>query len=379
MSLIRFLSPLVCAAGLLVVPACGSDDPTTSEESSSVKADGGGKVKPRADAGVDGGKTNTVTRDGKVDTKPDDDDDNAGGCGSVKAAAELERGPVDIVLALDSSGSMAGQICNVSTNLTAFAAGVGENAHVVGFYQMGILGLTTQLLCGTADPLAATPLAMDPDRYFYDSVNVDSWNALTQLNAAFDSYKSFLRPNAATHFVIVSDDESDPLRGGMTATDFKTQMEQKLGHSFYFHAIVADGKDGCRGSNVGTQYLELAAQTGGETLPICATDWTVLFKQLESAVVSSAPIPCDFAIPAEPSNAGTLDTSAVQVVFTPPGGNEEQFPLATGADKCGAQTAWYYNDPADPTRIELCPAACESVKQGGDVNIAFGCEPIIAL
>lgn len=381
MSSLAQVCPRFCAAGILIgLSACSNSDSepeTLPSEQQAVTADAG----PSGNAAVhDAGRAKDAAagRDAKVPVAAADAGSADQSCGSVRAAAELQRGPVDIVLALDTSGSMASQICNVSTNLTALAKGVGDSAHVVSVYDMGVLGLATGILCGAADPLAATPLAMDPQRYLHRAVNVDSWNALTELVDQFDTYKDFLHADATTNFIVVTDDQSDPLRGGMLAADFKMQMEQKLGHEFIFHAIVADGEDGCFGSSVGTEYLTLADQTHGEKLPICATDWTVLFKQLEAAVASSAPIPCDFEIPASPAG-GTLDTAAVQVVFKPESQQEQQFPRASSVDKCKDQAAWYYNDPAEPTRVQLCPTACEAVKQGGDINIAFGCAPLMVL
>jgi hypothetical protein len=346
-----------------------------SQEPSS-ESDPDDETKP-VDAGVKDAGRKDAGKDARVAPLPVikvDGGAEVEGCGQTRAEAELGRGPVDIIITMDTSLSMAPQVCNVSTNLTTFAAGVGDSSHVVSVYDMGVLGLATAGLCGNPDPLAATPLAMDATRYLHKAVNVDSWNALTQVNAQFDSYKDFLRPDAATHIIVVTDDQSDPLRGGMLGADFKTAMEQKLGHPFFFHAIVADGQNGCLGSGLGTEYLSLADATGGEKLSICAPDWSVVFKELEAAVVSSAPIPCDFQIPELPQGEN-LDPEAVQVVFAPPGQKEVQFPRADSKDKCGEQDAWHYDDPTKPTRVELCPKACESVKQGGEVNVAFGCAP----
>jgi hypothetical protein len=47
--------------------------------------------------------------------------------------------------------------------------------------------------------------------------------------------------------------------------------------------------------------------------------------------------------------------------------------------QCGDKVGWYYDDPAKPTTVVLCPKACESVAAGGSVDIAFGCKPIILL
>lgn len=294
-----------------------------------------------------------------------------GSCAAINAQAELMRGPVDIVIALDTSLSMAPQICNVSANLTKFANGVGSTSHVVTVYEMGILGGFTAALCGGADPLAATPLASDAQRYLHNTGNVDSWNALSVLLNQFDSYKSFLRPTAPTHFIVVSDDEST-----MASAEFKTKMEQKLGHGFFFHAIVATG-NGCLGASVGNQYLMLADATMGQKLPICTQDWSQLFAKLESAVAASAPLPCDFDIPPAPTGK-TFNANEVSVVFTPPGQPAAPFPLASSQAQCASNAAWFYDDPGAPKRIELCPTACSQVKAGGAISIAFGCaSPIL--
>jgi hypothetical protein len=292
------------------------------------------------------------------------------GCGSIEKTAELERAPVDIIIALDTSGSMADKICSVSKNLTTFADGVGMSTHVITDYTMGILGVETALLCGGQDPLAATALAKDPARYLNVPTNIDSWSALKVLLADFDKYKGFLRPDAPTHFVVVTDDQSN-----MAGADFKTQMEAKLGHPFYFHSIVSDGiGSSCSGTNNGTEYKSLSDATGGLKLCVSASDWTALFKQLEEAVVASAPLPCDFDIP-PPPDGKEFDATKVQVRYKPADGNATEFPLASSADKCGDNTAWYYDDPTKPKKIEFCSKACDTVKSGGSVGIAFGCAP----
>jgi len=289
-------------------------------------------------------------------------------CGSIEQAAEVARAPADIVIALDSSGSMTAQICNVSKNLSSFADAVGKDTRVVATYQIGIdLIFQFVILCQREDPLSGTTLAADTMRYRRVDTRVDSNNALQVLLERFDNYKDFLRPGSPTHFVVVSDDESN-----LPAATFKTEMERKLGHPFYLHAIVAMG-NGCNGAAIGNQYLMLADQTGGKKLSICAQDWSALFKELETAVVAAAPLACEFDIPAPPPNT-TLDPSKVSVVFTPNNGAKAPFPKAANAAACGNKIGWHYNDGA-PTQVRFCPAACAQVKAGGKLALAFGCAP----
>jgi hypothetical protein len=43
------------------------------------------------------------------------------------------------------------------------------------------------------------------------------------------------------------------------------------------------------------------------------------------------------------------------------------------------ESAWYYDEPDDPTQIVLCPDTCETVQSdaGANVSIAFGCTTVI--
>jgi hypothetical protein len=261
-------------------------------------------------------------------------------------------------------------MCNVSNNLSTFADAVGKDSRVATVYQIGIdLIFQFAILCQRDDPFSGTALAMDTNRYRRVDTRVDSNNALQVLLDRFDSYKEFLRPGSPTHFIVVSDDESD-----LPAAAFKTQMEAKLGHPFYMHAIVAQG-GGCGGSGVGTQYLALADQTGGQKLSICSQDWSALFKQLEAAVVASAPLACEFDIPAAGPNNVPVDKNKVSVVFTPGNGAKAAFPKAADQTACGTKVGWHYDNESAPKQVRFCPAACEQVKAGGKLALAFGCAP----
>lgn len=81
--------------------------------------------------------------------------------------------------------------------------------------------------------------------------------------------------------MVVSDDNSRPLTGA----DFQSAMTSKLGHAFRFHAVVADGSTSCPGAAAGTEFLSLAAATGGEQTPVCANEWTSLFTGLGASAL----------------------------------------------------------------------------------------------
>ena len=79
---------------------------------------------------------------------------------------------------------------------------------------------------------------------------------------------------------------------------------------------------------------------------------------------------CTFGLPAPPDGK-TLDTNAVNVVFTPGGGAPQT--LAYSAECSGE--GWRYDNPTTPTRVELCGPTCNTVKadKASKIAIAFGC------
>ena len=293
-------------------------------------------------------------------------------CAAISETAEPKHSPVDIVWIVDGSASMLDETLAVQENITQFANGIamaGIDARVV-------------MLAG-ADIAGPTPLGMDKARYLFVPALVGSNDALVQLITLYDAYKTFLRADAALHFVVVTDDESF-----LAAPDFKAQMEMTAGKPFIFHAIASESVNGlpcvgacglpivCGGFAPGAQYYALADMTGGQKISICTADWSKVFAPLQAAVIESAPLPCAYPIPAPP-NGGTLDAHKVNLEFLPPGATTpEVFPRADGEAQCAQNRAWFYDDPNAPSAIQMCPTACTAIAGGGTVQIKLGCKTV---
>jgi hypothetical protein len=310
---------------------------------------------------------------------------------------------VDIVWVVDSSGSMLDEQMKIGANLTAFADKISKSnidVHIV----MLTTSAAIPVICPVTppDPLTGTALAGDP-RYKFIDTFVDSPAALNVAIANFPMYQSFLRPGATTHFVIVSDDEStykalaDP---NARASTFYTDMKALLGHDFIQHTISSPGPTpcgdqncmpdpdtgicffvmlGCGAARSGLTYYALADLTKGLTASICENDWTLIFNRLSEAVIKSVPLPCNYTIPPPPAGEN-LDPLKVNVGYTPPSAPDQMmYRKANDQNACGTELGWYYDDPARPKQINLCPAACTQVAAGGTVGIAFGCETIVLL
>jgi hypothetical protein len=95
-------------------------------------------------------------------------------------------------------------------------------------------------------------------------------------------------------------------------------------------------------------------------------------------VTEGLTLPCTFDIP-EPPVGQTLDPMLVNFVYTPTGGSPITIPNVGSMAGCAGGPGWYYDNPAMPTQIIVCPATC-SVLEGdatGTVSVEFGCSTVV--
>ncbi|MEQ8454167.1 MAG: hypothetical protein RLO52_12955 [Sandaracinaceae bacterium] len=352
----------------VLIFACAPDAPAS-------RRDSGARPAPVDDAGPAASQDSGVMPSGPTDAGPPSFEE----CAAQTTMAETLLQPVDIVWVVDRSGSMRGEADIVQENINNFAGAIGASGidyHVVMVSAMEFVRVPP-------------PLGSDASRFLYVEENVQSNDGLIALVNRFDSYREFLRPSAATHFVVVTDDESERM-GWM---DFQTQMGALLGHSFTFHSIASPPgsdhcvppgfciarQDGCTGPNGdaadnGDEYWSLSMATGGQRFSICTEDWSALFSSLTSAIAVATPLPCRFVVPPPPDGM-SLDRMKVNVVYTPSGGGGQQVvPFVGGFSGCVGQ-GWYYEDDD----IVVCPATCTTLTgdASGRVDIALGCETVL--
>ena len=102
-----------------------------------------------------------------------------------------------------------------------------------------------------------------------------------------------------------------------------------------------------------------------------AADLLLALKQIQSNSLA-----CSFAMPAPENPNDVIDLEQVAVNYTPSkGGMKTKFPQVASASACTAAGGWYYDVPAKPTTINLCPASCTKVQidSGAKVDIFLGC------
>jgi hypothetical protein len=222
--------------------------------------------------------------------------------------------PLDIVIAVDSSPSMGGEIAQLQSNFNTFATSLAAGGVDARFILLAASGS----VCIPA-PVGSGSCPADTKAPGYQHVNVTigSTNALSRIIANYATWSPFLRPGARRAFMVVTDDNS-----ASSAASFDAQL-LALDASFAgyrFYGFV--GTAACPGGSidaVGAVYLALAQQTGGDTFPVCGADWSADVVQLAAAVSADTVPPPSAQVPLPSWAPGLLALAlgAALVRFTP--------------------------------------------------------------
>jgi hypothetical protein len=316
-------------------------------------------------------------------------DANGRACAGITIAAENQRGPADIIFALDNSGSMVEEAGFVQENMNGFsqqivAASVDARVVVISGYPRERMGpgppnngvcIDAPLGSGGC-PTADTNLP----GFLHVNQGVDSNNALELVIASFPEYRDTLRPEAQKHLVVVTDDESNlsatAAKAGLLALDPPT-FDRFIFHGIF--AFSAGNGDQCEGlaAAEGAQYRELAQDTGGVSSDLCLQDFEPVFARLAEEVVGRARLACQWEIPPPPSGT-SFDPALTNVRFSSPTIGSRDVARSVSASDCAAARdgwAWHYDDEESPGNIMLCPDACALIQSESDatVDVELGC------
>lgn len=128
--------------------------------------------------------------------------------------------------------------------------------------------------------------------------------------------------------------------------------------------------------------MNLLAEAGGTMMSYFIDDGATATADLLAALnaIRGMALSCDFPMPTATDMGMAIDPERVNVTYTASAtGAETTFSKVTDASQCGASASWYYDDNTAPTRIYLCPAACDAVKADADakLDILVGCKTIV--
>jgi hypothetical protein len=295
--------------------------------------------------------------------------------------------PVDIVFAVDTSGSMSQEIAQVKANINgSFADVLGAGALDYRVVMIAAKGTSTFEVC-VAPPLGGSNCGDNLPIYRAVPQTVGSTNALSLILSTYDSanlalnWSGFIRPESTKVIVVVTDDNSS-----LSGASFDTQLLAKLPagvfgdaitRKYLFYGIIGinDVNPALTCStavNNGAQYQNLVNLTGGQMYSECLADYSPIFQALANNVVSQ--LSCEYTLPENDPTGHAIDPSNVEVKFIDSMLVETIFPHVLDLAAC-AGPGWYYEDNANPSQILLCPDACTQVQgdSGGEVKIVVGC------
>lgn len=331
-------------------------------------------------------------------------------CRSISAEAKQTYSPVDIVFAVDTSGSMVDEAAQVQANINNFSQQIidsGIDAHVVMLAANPFLilpGICVPAPLGSGMCPADTKLP----NYFHHAMPtppgpIESVDGARKLIELFPIYEPHLRMDVRKYIVIVTDDDSrnnpdssgdagiyDNNPAGFIAdyTAVDPMMSDAMGNrtwkmsGLYAYSMCANS------AQVGVVWEEIISTTGGVSgdicncgigNPACAPTFQTVFDQLAEQIIDgSEPIPCQWQIP-EPPTGETLDPDLVNVEFIDIDvGMPEAIYHVDDAASCDPVIGgWYYDDNDAPKNIILCPVSCDEVSaaaEGSEINLLFGCE-----
>jgi hypothetical protein len=415
---LRHDAPTLLAA-LLCLAACGD---SRGREDSSIASIGSvsspgteGTASSESDADQSAGATGNTGGGTKLDVGSVTSGDTAPVetgeiCESISAEAKQTYSPVDIVFAVDTSGSMVDEAGQVQSNINTFSQQIidsGIDAHVVMLAANQFLILPG--ICVPA-PLGSGMCPADTNlpSYFHHAMPtppgpIESVDAARKLIELFPIYGAHLRTDVRKYIVIVTDDDSrnhpdssgdagiydnnpDGFIADYTAVD--PMMSDAMGDpiwkmsGLYAYSMCANA------AQVGLVWEEIINTTGGVSgdicncgpgNPACAATFQTVFDQLAEQIIDgSEPIPCQWQIP-EPPMGEVLDPDLVNVEFLDIDiGMPETIYHVNGPGACDPKIGgWYYDDNDAPKNVILCPVSCDKVSaapEGSEINLLFGCD-----
>jgi hypothetical protein len=330
--------------------------------------------------------------------------DNA--CGG--AIFEPEQLPLDMYFLVDSSGSMAEPTAAgankwdlVTSALVNFLSD-GQNAQIgvgIGYFPDGV-----QPTCAAGDPgclcipvinicfsnlggsclasdyaAPSVPLALPPtpSRLISD-IQQRAFAGGTPTRPALEGTYQYLEgwaqqnPGRKVVAVLATDGEPTGCSGNTPAEAASLAASALAGPSHIQTFVIGVGR--------ALANLNQVAQAGGTTqayLTDTSSDLGGEFAAALEAIRTSAG-PCAFEIPGS-TEAGDVDPSRVNVRFTPSGSTQPTVVAKTfegTAANCGSGGGWHYDNPAAPTRIQLCESSCKAAFNAR-MEVQFGCETIV--
>jgi hypothetical protein len=332
-------------------------------------------------SGGSGGSSGSSALDGSIGL-PDVGVGGQGGLSDAEVCARdtkrAEALPVDMYIMLDKSVSMdekdptGTRIWDaVKTALSAFFADPGAAGTGVGLQYFGIG--TTPASCDVAQyARPAVPIAPLPGvaAALQSSLNNQFTDTFTPTGAALQGALQYAKgwaaqnPTRQTVVVLATDglpSECSPRDIGSIADMAAGALQPPAVYTF----VIGFGPE----SNLNT-----IAESGGtraafflDPTKSVATEFVRAMKNIVTASIG-----CEFAVPKSTTGA-PVDKDKINVDFTSANGDKTELYRVMNSGDCATHPqGWFYDNPNAPTKILICPAACQNFG-AGQLDIVLGC------
>lgn len=309
--------------------------------------------------------------------KPDGNEllDDASVCTGADAKASLV--PLDMIIVLDKSGSMIGEKWDTATTaLKAFfndpkSDGIGaglvyfpnDQSDECVYTDYANLDVPVGTLPGNAPALVTSISAHDAD-----GADTPTYPALKGALAAATAYQD-AHTDHKVIVVIATDGDPNGCPPSDSASIAGLAKQARNYNGVTTYAIAVPGAT--------LSNLNAIAAAGGTVKAYDVTQDITQFSA-KMAEIRSQALACEFPIP-DPPMGEQLDPGKVNVNYTAGSSTmTTTLPNVLSEGQCGGKAAWYYDNNTAPTKILLCPTACQQVKSdsGANISVKFGCKTI---
>jgi hypothetical protein len=356
-----------------------------------------------------------------VDDMPSSSSDPAQACAVQRLLLRVTQRPIDIIVVLDNSVSMARELDAVERSINRSFARILEESRAD--YRVILLSrhrtadrddtdAARTAVC-VAAPLSSLPEcpAQAPgnsERFFHYPIDIDSGDSLSRLIETYRSperlyhvtelgWSEWLRPDSRKIFVEFTDDDSYSTTAGQFLEELTGLAPGDFGNgpsspAFVFHSVVGIVPREPAGTaylpeeplvlercleeeslapSSGRTYQNLSRLTGGLRYPLCALDdYGAIFESIARDGIRRSGLACSFQLPSAPAGK-RLDTDRIELVQA--GGDEPAARLGRVPSLAECQPSTFY---IDAERIELCPDLCEALDAlpSSTISAEFDCD-----
>lgn len=195
------------------------------------------------------------------------------GKGQKSFQLQSNRGEVDVLWLIDTSGSMKDDTEIVRSNFDRFLTDIAEKSHA----RLTLVADTTKIVL--------TPQATAAGHRAVNNV-VASTDALVIAQRLLNNGTIALRDGAKLVMVVVTDDNASNVTDQNFISGLNPALKALKPAVFAFRGVADQGR--CNITRAGVAYDNLARTTGGEVFDICAPDWRPNFDKLAESVAMIA-------------------------------------------------------------------------------------------